>query len=94
MRQPVLSANTITFPVERRTPLLFFNCFPAVGKPELGTRVRVIGDKVQNSTTRDAAICDSKGFQVHLVAGSLIIEAKVESSSSNLSDNQFQPTPP
>ena len=75
---PASAVRGITFPIEWRPPPLFPHRFPALGKPKLGARVSVVGHELQILTTRDAAVCDPKGFQVHLVAGSFVIEAKIE----------------
>src|SRR5271157_5109228 len=67
---PASAVRGITFPIEWRPPPLFPHRFPALGKPKLGPRVCGIGYELQILSTCDAAVCDPKGFQVHLVAGS------------------------
>jgi hypothetical protein len=75
---PASAVRGITFPIEWRPPPLFPHRFPAIGKPKLGARVCGIGHKLEILSAGHASVCDPKGFQVHLVARSFVIEAKVE----------------
>src|SRR5580693_6003302 len=75
---PASAVRGITFPIERRPPPLFPDRLPALGKPKLGTPVSIIGHKLQILMTRDATVCDPKGFHIDPVAGSFIVEAKIE----------------
>src|SRR5579863_6891522 len=75
---PASAVRSITLPIERRPPPLLFHCVPAFGKPELTAPVSVVGYKLEILTTRDGPVCDRKVLQVHLVARSFVVEAKVE----------------
>jgi len=75
---PAGAVRGITLPIEWRPPSVVPRRFPALGKPKLRAPVCVIGYELEVLTTRDATVCNPKGFQVNPVARSFIIEAKVE----------------
>src|SRR5580704_4440274 len=60
---PGCAVRGITFPIEWRLPALFPYSFPALGKPQFGAGVSVVGHKLQILKTCGAAVCDPEGFQ-------------------------------
>src|ERR1700733_15696855 len=75
---PASALRGITFPVKWRPPPLLPHCFPALGKPEFGARVCGGGHELQILSASHAPVCDPEGFEVHLVAGSFVVEAEVQ----------------
>src|SRR5262245_29718886 len=75
---PARSVIRITFPIQRRLPTRMLHDVPSLREPEFGACVHVIRHELKVLTAGHLSICHLEGFQVDPVAGSLVIEAKVQ----------------